>query len=260
MLPPKITDIKEEQILLDVLGKMAHPEVLHFEIKNGFIYTHTTVDWDNVDNDLWLIQYDTIQEIYEIFNSHKDYRDLYSLKKFNSFIAGKEYFKFGGTFTILLNISNAKYGVHTYKNFIFRIHEYSEVLIRLNDDYFTVPSCDYNVGTPELVKLAEYIYEIVPLKEHHKLTQNYILVLFGNQEFRYIVDHFDIDNSFVENGTYNIVNVTTGSMVKSWELKKINDSDLYYDEKWDTYHKLVNQKLTLIDIKLAKNTKPVLLE
>ena len=85
-------------------------------------------------------------------------------------------------------------------------------------------------------------------------------MLFGNQEFRYIVDHFDIDNSFVENGTYNIVNVTTGSMVKSWELKKINDSDLYYDEKWDTYHKLVNQKLTLIDIKLAKNTKPVLLE
>ena len=279
-LPRQITDIHDITVLTRVLVGMGVCDI-ELSVNEGFIYYSIYYkDEDELTTDLWIINLDDIQKMYEMFLSNlTNQRHCYfvvSMK--NSVVPGKEYFKLGGKYNLIMH------GCSMYDgdDILFKQEYEPRIIAQTESGYYTVPLRFELAGTLRKIDPIVPNFKFRKLNYYSIIDNNYMII--KNNSY-YIVDPFDPEYSFICADTYNIVNVITGSRVILWPLvliakgtniKLIIDAlphlstniinytkylQLYHDAKWDTYH-IYNRSQKSFNILSSsicgKSTKPAI--
>jgi hypothetical protein len=251
-----ITDIADERQFIEVLGIIACNK---FTVKEGFIYSYVHEGYCI----LWFARLDEIQRMYEITKrciiTGEPKMSYYAIEARNTALSGIDYLMYGGHFT-LITIGNY---IFEHGNLLFTANAaINRAIAFTNNTYYTLP-LDYRFIN-KYFGLANPIVNSHKFKKHYAyhITKNKMYVVIGDK-IRYIADSFDTELSFLCAESYDLVNVVTGKHTPTWPLKKIArgreailaiisissvfDYDtLYYDEKWNTYHK--GAYLDIVDI------------
>jgi len=239
VLPEKITDITDEELFIQILSNIiGSTSREYFVIKDGFIYVKHHGLSEYLDTELSFIRLDDMQEIYTIYKkSLTEYSSLYagyniqegypihkkSLTEYSRLyasynigfnytrISGREYFKLGGSFT-LINASRSGW-IYESEDHIFTLpFGENSYIVQVAAEYFSVPNDIHNGA----IKPYTPIKSIVKFDKLQKMSGE----KYFKHEYNYrnVVDPYDANISFVCADTLDIVNPETGERVKTWKL------------------------------------------
>ena len=235
-LPKEITNINSEEVLINVLSHMYFNKLIEwkFKIQDGFIYKYSTVYFTKILIHIPLRKIECIYELYRQNNQKVPYKDI--LDKYDKNYSPKykqSYFIFKGSYKVLTNmIVNDE-----YNNLIFPPVEHGTHTIQTNSGYspfivdfggYSPFIVDFGGYSPFIVNFGGYYHvpwiyngavkQFEPIKFNYKFSRllrassNGIFHAGGN--YRYAIDPFDADVSFICADTFDIVNPETGRRVK----------------------------------------------
>jgi hypothetical protein len=185
------------------------------------------------DENLFTMSVEDLQCMYQYYR--RNLTNRYRLNFQNTKICGREYFMFGGKFTIV-----SLGGIYEENDLIFHTKDYANYIV-LAEKYYTVPDYIKN-GAIELY---------TPIKSNFKFNKyakaSGEKYFHTDKHYRHATDPYDTRVSFICADTFDIVNPETGERVKTWKLKTISNNT--WEVVKETIDKLSYTLSDIIDIR-----------
>jgi hypothetical protein len=246
-LPKEITNIEREEVLINVLSHMYFKRLIEseFEIKDGFIYKHSTALNAKVLLYIPLSKIECIYELYRQNNQKVQYKKILDYYDEDYYPDAKQsYFMFGGSYKVLTKLIT-KYN-DVYNDLIFSPVKHGTHIIQAeNHDNFRYYHVSYNYEG--IVKQFEPIKFNYKFSRYLKAPSNGFFSICSSLSLctsnfkgnhRYAFDPYDANVSFVCANTGDIINPETGRRVKTWIMEDLLSFYASWDEIKDKMAKL----------------------
>lgn len=210
-LPEKITDIDSEQILINVLCYIMHCGdyvKCAFKVQGGFIYKYFIAQSAEL---LLCMPLSKIEELYAQYRRIMQKTPWLKMRAdFDNDVSpygNQPYFMFKGSFNILTDIVLSNN--YEYDDLIILPGPHDTHIIQTDSGYYYVPC-----------QASKTKYQFEPIKSNYKFRKlmkapSNGFFNYKYPEYRYAIDPFDANVSFVCFDTGDIINPETGKRVKT---------------------------------------------